>query len=477
MTEAASAPHLFVIIGATGDLAHRKLLPALFHLIRRQEISRSCFLLGASRSDLPDGDYREQVRDSLLDCEHDFTEDEVAAWVGDHVFYQGTGTEDPDYDLLKERIERIEKEHSMRGDRVLYLAIPPGAFEPTIRALGEAGLNASDGWTRVVIEKPFGRDLGTAQQLNELVHRYFDEEQIYRIDHYLGKETVQNLLAFRFANLLFESVWSRDRIERIEIVASETLGLAGRAGYYDRSGALRDMIQNHLTQLFALVAMEPPSAFNALAIRREKVKLLDSVRPIDPEANVTFGQYTSGAVDGEPVPGYRDEEGVDDSSDTETFVEMRLEVDNWRWQGVPFVLRTGKRLSEKSTRIAIRFRRAPVSLFQPFASTCALGSNVLVITLQPDEGFDLYFEVKGRSSPFQLETQQLRFRYGDVFEKLPDAYETLLLDIIEGDQTLFVHADEVEHAWRLYTPILEAGVEVHPYPAGSDGPEWHGETL
>ncbi len=468
MAEDTVPPHLFVIFGATGDLTSRKLIPALFRVMQQAEGAGHGYVLGAARSDWDDDAFREEARAALLSKQH--PADAVQAW-SRRLFYHSLGRESEDYDGLKARIEALEKEHGLPGNRVFYLSMPPGAYAPTIEALGACGLNTSAGWTRVVIEKPFGRDLASARALNDQIHRHFEEPQVYRIDHYLGKETVQNLLAFRFANMLFESAWHRDRIERVEITVAEDLGLAGRAGYYDRAGALRDMVQNHLTQLFTLIAMEVPSTFNANAIRREKIKVLESVPPLDPARDVVFGQYTAGRVQGEAVPGYHAEDGIDAASRTETFVALRLRVENWRWQGVPFVLRTGKRLPLRLTQIAVRFRGAPVSIFQPYEETCRIHPNVLLITLQPNEGFDLRFEVKAPGEPFILKTQQLRFRYEDAFGALPEAYETLLYDVITGDQTLFVHAQEAEASWELYGPLIEQNLDVHPYPAGSWGPE------
>jgi glucose-6-phosphate 1-dehydrogenase len=333
-----------------------------------------------------------------------------------------------------------------------------------------------------VVEKPFGYDLESARNLNEHVHAHFEEDQVYRIDHYLGKETVQNLMAFRFGNALFESMWNREHIDRVEITVSESLGVGGRGGYYDESGHVRDMVQNHLTQLLTLVAMEPPASMDANAIRDEKVKVLNAVQQPTPESDIVFGQYAAGTVDGEPVPGYRDEPDVPDDSDTETFAAMRLNVANWRWQGVPFYLRTGKRLPAKLTQIAVRFQSAPVSLFQsdggpcvPQDADCEAPPNELLITLQPNEGFDLRFEVKapgeGSNGAMSLETQQLSFSYENAFGPVPDAYETLIRDIIVGDPTLFVRGDEVEASWQLYTPLLEADLPVRPYQAGTWGPD------
>ncbi len=464
--------HVFTIFGATGDLTSRKLVPALYRLLQRDDDRKRCHILGAARSPLTDDDFRRDIRTALADA--GFDEAELSRWCDANVHYHSLGRSGDDYAGLKDRVTEIEAANGLPGNRVNYLALPPKAFPGTIEAIGEAGLHEGEGWQRLVIEKPFGRDLESAQQLNDLVHRFFEESQIFRIDHYLGKETVQNLLVFRFANALFESAWHRGQIEKVEITVLEKLGVETRAGYYDESGALRDMIQNHLTQLLSLVGMEAPTRFTADSIRREKIKLLESVAAIDLK-DVLFGQYTAGDVDGEPVPGYRDEEGVASGSTTPTFVRLHLHVANWRWEGVPFILQTGKRMHEQSTRIVIHFQRAPVSIFQPFEETCDVHANVLVITLQPNEGFDLRFEVKRPRMPLRLDSKTLHFRYGDEFGRLPDAYETLLLDVIQGDQTLFVHADEVLNSWRLYTPLLEADIPVQSYAAGSAGPARAGD--
>lgn len=462
-------PHLFVVIGGTGDLAERKLIPALARGLVGGDAPDPVVLALARSTDLEDQGYRAWARDALEAAGVDA--EAVRPWCDDGLHYMAVpDTEAGTYSRVADRIRELEEAHDLPGNRVFYLALPPGAFPATIRALGSAGLNEGPGWTRLVIEKPFGRDLESARSLNALVHRHFDESQVYRIDHYLGKETVRNLLVFRFANPVFEDVWNRDRVASVQITVSEALGVGDRAGYYDRAGAIRDMIQNHVTQLLTLVAMEPPAAFDANAIRSEKVKVLRNIGPIRP-GDAVLGQYTSGMVDGEEVPGYREEEGVDPSSSTETYVALKLQVSNWRWQGVPFYLRTGKRLDRRLTRILIRFRPPPVEIFEPFQETCGMGSNVLSLTLQPDEGFDLGFQVKTPGDGVELTGQRLRFRYAEAFEPLPDAYETLLRDVVQGDQTLFVHADEVEGAWRLYDRLLKEAPAPLPYWAGSWGPE------
>jgi glucose-6-phosphate 1-dehydrogenase len=473
-------PHLFVIFGATGDLTKRKLIPALYHLMQDADIAGRCVVLGAARSDWSDDRFRDEARTALL--EDGYPEENVANWCTRNLYYQCLGAEGDDYKGLHDRVEQLECDCDLPGNRAFYLSLPPSVYGPAIEGLGEAGLGDSPGWTRVVVEKPFGYDLESARELNDHVHQYFDEEQVYRIDHYLGKETVQNLMAFRFGNAIFESLWNREHIERVEITVSESLGVGGRGAYYDQSGHVRDMVQNHLTQLLTLTAMEPPSSMSADAIRQEKVKVLNAVQQPDPGEDVVFGQYAAGTVDGEPVQSYRDEPDVPDDSDTETFAAVRLNVANWRWQGVPFYLRTGKRLPRKLTQIAVQFQGAPVSLFQedgrpsiPQEADCEARSNELLITLQPDEGFDLRFEVKAPgenvNGTMNLETQQLSFSYEDAFGPVPDAYETLLRDIIVGDPTLFVRADEVEASWQLYAPLLDADPPVHPYEPGTWGPD------
>ncbi len=464
--------HLFIIFGATGDLTKRKLIPALYHLMRGDECSGACYVLGVARSDWTDEQFREKARQAL---EEEIEDPDLSAWCDDHLFYQSLGSDSTKYEALRERVDALEQDLDLPGNRIFYLSLPPRVYGKTTEAIGKVGLNDGDGWARLVVEKPFGHDLESAQELNRTVHEYFPEGEVYRIDHYLGKETVQNLLGFRFGNAIFESIWHRDRIERVEITVAESLGVEERAGYYDDAGQLRDMVQNHLTQLFTLVAMEPPSTFEADAIRDEKVKVLRSTRAIATE-DVVLGQYEAGRVNGLDVNSYRDEQEVPADSKTETYAQVRLSVDNWRWQGVPFILQTGKRLPRKLTQVAVYFECAPVSLFQGTGENgdaCEVNQNVLIITLQPDEGFDLQFEVKRPGESIRMETQKLSFRYEDAFGPIPDAYQTLLRDIIVGDQTLFVRGDEVEASWRLYDPLLNSDIPVHTYEAGSWGPNEH----
>ena len=468
MGDEAVPRHLFVVMGGTGDLMGRKLLPALWHLAAEGRLPRpSAVLAVGRRTSFDDESYRQWAHEALKEAE--LSPEHPDAWCGECLHYQALGeaTED-DYRRLAERIEQVEREHNLPGNRVFYLALPPGAFIDTVENLGRIGLNKGPGWTRIVCEKPFGSDYASAVELNGRIHRYFSEEQTYRIDHYLGKETVQNLLTFRFANTIFESVWNREHVGSVELLVAESVGVEGRGEFYDQTGAFRDMVQNHLSQLLTLTAMEIPYSFDADAIRDEKVKVLRSVAPISP-GDIVLGQYSEGMIEGQPVPGYLDEPGVRPDSKTETFVAMQVNITNWRWQGVPFLLRTGKRMPRRTTQISVNFRCPVLAVFRQH-EPADVHANALVITLQPDEGFDLRFEVKVPGDPLRLRTQSLRFKYEEVFERLPDAYETLLLDVITGDQTLFVRADEVEEAWRLYTPLLESLPEPHRYAAGTLGP-------
>lgn len=437
-------PHLFVILGTSGDLANRKLLPALGELARRGELPEEWALLGVARRPWDDEKFQEFVSSTAPGLR-----DRPLAY---HSLPQ------PDYPALATQIVAMERKWHLPGNRLFYLALPPQAVPQAVQGLGEAGLAQGPGWTRVVVEKPFGHDLASAKALNSLLARYFREDQLFRIDHYLGKETVQNLLIFRFANPIFEELSNRRNVECVQITVAEEEEVGSRGEYYDRTGALRDMVQNHLTQLLTLVAMEVPPSFSAAAIRDEKVKVLQAVRPLN-QQDVIRGQYV----------GYRQEPGVAADSDTETYVALRVWIDNWRWQGVPFYLRTGKRLPRKTSQIAIRFRHPPVCLFRGEGS-CSVHCNVLYLMLQPVEGFALSFDVKVPGEQLELLTQELDFYYREAFGPLPEAYQALLLEVMEGEGTLFVRSDEVEAAWSLYEPILDPPLPLIPIPPGAGGP-------
>ncbi|MBM4123472.1 MAG: glucose-6-phosphate dehydrogenase [Nitrospira sp.] len=469
MSDQSVAPHVFVILGATGDLTRRKLLPALYRLRSQGVLGDHDLVVGVALPEMDQKEFRTRAYESLqAGGSHD--EKELRRWCDTCLYYQSLkqGSR-KDYEALVEYIATLELKHHLPGNRVLYLALPPASLPGTIEGLGEAGVTRGHGWARIVIEKPFGHDFPSARTLNTLLHRYFDESQVYRIDHYLGKETVQNMLAFRFANPIFESLWNRDKVESVQITVAEDLGVEHRGAYYQNSGAFRDMVQNHLTQLMTVVAMEVPVAFEADAIRNEKLKALHSITPISTQ-DVVFGQYTSWQIRDHAIPGYREEPGVPADSTTETYVAMKMEIHNWRWQGVPFYLRTGKRLPRKLTQIAVLFREAPTHLFRSLAPG-SIRPNMLLITLQPSEGFSLCFSVKSPGRPFQLSPHALHFAYEKAFGPLPEAYETLLSDVLTGDQTLFVSADFTEEAWRLYSPLLKGEGPLNFYTAGTWGPD------
>jgi len=462
-------PHLFVAFGGSGDLMRTKLLPALWHLADQGYVGRPSHVLGvARRAQFDDAGYRQWAAEALAAAGLE-QRSPGSTWCSHCLHYHSLGEETPEaFAGLARRIEALEREHGLPGNRVLYLAIPPQNLRATVQHLGEAGLNRGSGWTRLIIEKPFGHDLASARELDAAIKTHFTEEQTYRIDHYLGKEAVQNLLVFRFANSIFETLWHRDRIASVQITVAEQAGAEGRATYYDGAGVLRDMMQNHLAQLLSLVAMEIPAALDADSVRDEKAKVLRSIRDLDPR-NVVLGQYGPGEIGGRPVPGYQEGEGIAAGSTTPTFAALEVRIDNWRWHGVPFYLRTGKRLPVGARQIVVNFRCPALAMFERFPQA-AVSANALVITIEPEEGFELLFEVKAPGDLLQVQTQRLRFRYGDVFPRLPEAYEALLLDILHGDQTLFVRIDEVLEAWRLFTPLLAAELPVYRYAAGTWGP-------
>ncbi len=469
MAEKKVEPHLFVIFGATGDLAKRKLMPAIAMLAQTGKLGERYAILGVGRGDdIDDDGFRALVNDALREA--GIPSGTARAWCERCLHYQKVSYQTPDdFAALGRRIEELERENDLPGNRVFYLSTPPAVFELTIDGLGQAGLNQGPGWTRLVIEKPFGHNLQSAIDLNACVHRHFTESQIYRIDHYLGKATVQNLFVFRFANMLFEAIWNRDRIASVDILVAEEIGVGSRAGFYEKTGAVKDILQNHAMQLFALIAMEPPSNGAAEAIRSEKIKLLYATQPLR-EEDIVLGQYTPGVINGREVKGYHEEPGIAPDSLTETFAAVRLRVNNWRWQGVPFIVRTGKRLRRRVTQIAVNFRTAPVWFFETMGQKLA-HPNSLILRLQPNEGFELGIQVKDPNQPERLRTVPLIFDYADTFGRLPEAYETLLLDTLVGDQTLFVHGVETEAAWRIFEPFVESQPKVHGYAAGTWGPE------
>ncbi|NOX23692.1 MAG: glucose-6-phosphate dehydrogenase [Actinobacteria bacterium] len=459
-----AVPTSFVVFGVTGDLAHRKLIPALFDAVADTN-DHDVRLIGVSSQPVGAAGVQEIVRKSLADRGNRGST--VARFV-ERSTHALVSRDSDTLDDLGRQLREIEGPGP--NNRVFYLAIPPGPAASISTMIGKARLLDAGGWGRIVLEKPFGRDLASATALNELLHEYFSETQIYRMDHYLGKEAVQNLLTFRFANPLFESTWNRDRIESVDIRVAEDIGVGERAGYYEKSGAVRDMIQNHLTQLTTLVGMEAPSSFTAEAIRDSKVRVLESVRTVATR-DVVYGQYASASINGELVPGYLDEPDVDPGSKTPTFVHIRLAIDNWRWQGVPFYLTTGKRLHERSSAIVVTYRPAPVCIFHGREDDCPIGRNTVTLRIQPHEGFDVGFSVKDPDPEMQVVSKPLSFDYSDAFKDIPDAYRTLVTDILEGDQTLFVRGDEVEASWRVYEDVLEPAAAPLPYPAGSSGPK------
>jgi glucose-6-phosphate 1-dehydrogenase len=472
-------PFALVIFGASGDLTSRKLIPALWSLYAARTLPEPFTIIGTARTEMSDEAFREKMRDGVrqfarLKIPNDNVWSRFAASL---VYVPGDPNQPELYERLRQALDDAARRHGGPDNRFYYLSTPPSLYHDITEQLGKAGLAAErGGWTRIIIEKPFGHDLRSAQELNQLVTSVFREDQVYRIDHYLGKETVQNILALRFANGILEPLWNRNLVAEVQLTVAETVGVEGRGGYYEESGALRDMIQNHLLQVMCLVAMEPPVTFDPQAVRDEKSKVMQAIRPIDPERvhQVALrAQYGAGFVDGRQVPGYVQEKGVKPDSTTETYAALRLLVDNWRWAGVPFYLQTGKRMARRVSEIVIRFHRTPHMIFR--RGTTSVNPNLLVIRIQPDEGIALIVDAKEPGPDLKISPVTLDFKYHEVFGgDPPEAYERLLLDAIHGDPTLYARGDWIEQAWQLTQPVLDHWARtpgpLPQYEAGAWGP-------
>ncbi|MCL5124246.1 MAG: glucose-6-phosphate dehydrogenase [Deltaproteobacteria bacterium] len=481
LVEGPVEPFTIVIFGATGDLTTRKLAPALYNLYLTGAIPDSLVIVGAARSRMSHTEFRDRIKTALIGTD-------MSMWdrFASSLYYQSVQFNSPDSFLaLSKELQTLEKGLNPKGNKIFYLAIPPSFYASVSEMLGKAGLSLENqngnGWVRIVVEKPFGRDLKTATDLNETLHRHFGEDQIFRIDHYLAKETVQNVLMLRFANAIFEPLWSRMFIDNVQIIAAESLGVENRAEYYEEAGVLRDMFQNHMMQLLALTAMEPPSRLQPDFVQDEKSKVFRSLRPFsewDLKESLLLGQYSSGAVDGKNVPGYREEPGVNPVSITPTFAGIRIFIDNWRWHGVPFYLVSGKRLAKKMTEIIICFKKAPHSMFRGILGEMA-SANILTLGIYPDEKISLSFETKNPGARVCLRSVRMDFDYRQNYNgPVLDAYEKAIIDCIQGDHMLFWRQDGVELCWSFLDPVLEdcencadQGRRLHFYPAGSWGPE------
>ena len=480
-------PCIMVIFGASGDLTKRKLIPALYNLAKDNLLSKEFALVGVARNELTSEQFRDMIGKEIGEYATTKVDPDLWHWFARRIYYMAGDFDDPPaYDKLRDLLAQIDKEHGTRGNYFYYLATAPSFFSPIVKQLGAAGMVSEEkGWRRVIIEKPFGRSYDSAVALNKEIRQVLGEKQIYRIDHYLGKETVQNILVFRFANGIFEPIWNRRYIDHVQITVAETVGVEQRGSYYDKAGTLRDMVPNHIFQLISLTAMEPPISFDADVVRDEQAKILKAIPPPTDEevlVRTVRGQYGEGMQDGVKVPAYRAEPMVAQDSRTETFVAMKLYIDNWRWADVPFYLRTGKRLPKRTTQIAIQFKRAPFVLFRKTAVD-RLEPNRLVLHLQPDEGISLSFGAKVPGPVVQIGDVNMNFNYTDYFNATPQTgYERLLYDCMLGDATLFQRSDMVETAWHVVAPILDVWEALPPrkfpnYASGTWGPPEADELL
>jgi glucose-6-phosphate 1-dehydrogenase len=481
--ERAAEPCAVVIFGASGDLARRKLIPALYRLVQERLLPAEFAIIGLGRTPMTDDEFREKMKAAVVEfSESKSVDDEVWRSFAAKLQFLPSDIKNPEcYAELAKRLEQVDAEQGTGGNRLFYLSVAPEFYAEAVKQLGEAGLTKQQGkgWVRVIIEKPFGTSLESARELNVQILKHLKESQVFRIDHYLGKETVQNLLVFRFANGIFEPMWNRQYIDHVQITNAETVGVEGRGGYYEQSGVVRDMIQNHVFQVLSLVAMEPPSSLSAEDVRDEKIKAMNSARDFTPERvrlECVRGQYGAGSIGGKPVPGYREEKDVAPDSVTETFAAVTMWFDNWRWSGVPFYVRSGKRLAKRVTEIAIQFRAAPHALFGKAQED--LAPNQLVIRIQPDEGITLRVAAKVPGQVTRIRDVNMDFRYGASFGvQLAEAYERLILDCILGDSTLYARKDMTERGWELVMPVLDewgaraAEADFPNYEAGSWGPE------
>jgi len=473
-------PCTVVLFGASGDLAKRKVIPAMFDLAIHKALGARYGIIGFSRTAMTDESFRATIGEAAKTISEvgPIDPQQWSEFAANLYYSTGEYGKPESYANLAKRIKEISEAHKLGGNILFYISTPPEVYRDIVEQIGKAGLNkpaSPDSWVRIIIEKPFGRDLASAKDLNKKVLSVFNESQVYRIDHYLGKDTVQNLLVLRFGNGIFEPLWNRNYVDHVQITAGETLGVERRGGFYETTGALRDMIQSHVLQLTALVAVEPPASFDAISVRNEKLKVLQSIRPFNPELmaqSVVRGQYAAGEIADKEVPGYRQEQGVDPHSRTETFVAAKVEIDNWRWAGVPFYLRTGKRLAKRSTEIVIAFRCAPHMVFRDKG----IEPNRLVLNIQPDEGISISFGAKRPGTEMNIGNVMLKFSYEEGFGKATrPAYATLLNDCVRGDATLFDSGDNVEAAWSLVDPILDVwnatkSATVPQYASGSWGP-------